>query len=160
MALPKVFVRVHQCRVRGIYGSERRTKFHTIILRSLSEYLAGTISRLKRSQRVRSYLKAISKSTWELVSWLTQERNVTAFDAHLAIDATENVLQALGGALLRYGRNILDRCPNCGSYRVTTQFDPRARSYLLVCKTGWRRPNDPSETDTAVRAKGTELATQ
>jgi hypothetical protein len=104
-----------------------------------SELVADTIARGSSSDRVRSYLKAISKSTWELVNWLTHSKNAVALDAHLAIDATKNVLDAFGSALMRYERDLPDRCPNCGSYKITSQSMPEHEPpYLAVCKScGW-----------------------
>jgi hypothetical protein len=46
------------------------------------------------NERLRSYLKTISKSTWQLVNWLTHAQNATTFDGSIATEATENVLES------------------------------------------------------------------
>jgi hypothetical protein len=67
-------------------------------------------------EEVRGYLRSIAKSTWKLVNWLTHARNAGPSDASMAVEATQNVLRAFGGAIVRRGRGILDRCPACSSY--------------------------------------------
>jgi hypothetical protein len=100
-----------------------------------SEYIANTIAGGSSSKKVRSYLKTISESTWELVNWLTHAKNAVSLDAHLAIDATKNVLQAFGAALVRHQRALPDRCPNCGSYRIGSRSLPEHDPpYAVVCK--------------------------
>lgn len=109
-----------------------------------SELVADTIARGAGSDRVRSYLKAISKSTWELVNWVTHSKNAVVLDAHLAIDATKNILDAFGAAFVRYERDLPDRCPNCGSYRITSQSVPEHNPpYLALCKScSWFDPGE------------------
>jgi hypothetical protein len=46
------------------------------------------------NERLRSYLKCISKSTWELVNWLTHTRSASRFDGSIATEATENILES------------------------------------------------------------------
>ena len=44
------------------------------------------------NQQLRSYLKSISKETWQLVNWLTHAQNAIDFHGNLATEATENTL--------------------------------------------------------------------
>ena len=53
-------------------------------------------------ERLRSYLKAISKSTWQLVNWLTHAQNAGRCDGLIATEATENVLKSFISA---WGKN-------------------------------------------------------
>jgi hypothetical protein len=46
------------------------------------------------NEQLRSYLKATSKSTWQLVNWLTHAQNAARFDGSIATQATENVLES------------------------------------------------------------------
>jgi len=57
-----------------------------------SEIIASHIASGKSNERLRSYLKTISKSTWQLVNWLTHAQNGGRFDGSIATDATENVI--------------------------------------------------------------------
>jgi hypothetical protein len=52
------------------------------------------------------------------VSWLTHAANAARYDGSMALDATHNVLEAFGGALLRLERATRDRCERCGSLRL------------------------------------------
>ncbi len=67
-----------------------------------SALMADHIARGDSSQRLRSYLKAISKETWHLVSWLTHAQHAGKFDGSIAVDATENVVRGFTAAS---GRN-------------------------------------------------------
>lgn len=86
------------------------------------------------NERLRSYLKAVSKSTWQLVNWLTHAQNADKFDGSIAIEATENVMGSFMSAaaknetskrkvqrksLSKKGHNVHDRKEevlfNCGS---------------------------------------------
>lgn len=44
------------------------------------------------NHQIRSYLKGISKETWQFANWLTHAQNADRFHGNLATEATENVL--------------------------------------------------------------------
>jgi hypothetical protein len=106
-----------------------------------SELIAEAVAQGRSAGRIRSYLKKIAASSWELVSWLTHAQNATRFDAHLAVDATENVLAAFGMALVRFERGEPARCPVCSSYKMGSDYRPELgeeSSYITVCEVcGW-----------------------
>ena len=54
------------------------------------------------NERLRSYLKDVSKSTWQLVNWLTHSHSADRFGGSMAIGATENVLESFITALAKY----------------------------------------------------------
>ncbi len=83
-----------------------------------SELIANHVAGGASAQHVRGYLKAISRSGWQLVSWLTHASNAIQMDAVLAVEVTQHVLATFGAAFFRYKRNIPDRCSNCGSYKM------------------------------------------
>jgi hypothetical protein len=58
------------------------------------ELIADHLAAGGSNERLRSYLKTISKSKWQLVNWLTHAQNATTFDGSIAIKATENVLES------------------------------------------------------------------
>lgn len=64
-----------------------------------SEYIANTVAGGGSAARIRAYLKAVAKTTWELVAWLTHATNATRMDGRIAVDATENLLAAYAMAL-------------------------------------------------------------
>ena len=58
------------------------------------EIIADHVAAGGSNERLRAYLKTVSKSTWQLVSWLTHAQHASKFDGCIAVDATENVLLA------------------------------------------------------------------
>src|SRR5262245_44218049 len=82
------------------------------------EFIANHVARGESGQYVRGYLKAISRSGWQLVNWLTHASAATQADAVLALEATQHVLGTFGTAVFRHNRGIPDRCPTCGSYKI------------------------------------------
>lgn len=106
-----------------------------------SELIANTIARGASADEIRAYLKSISKSTWQLVNWLTHTSNAVRFDGHMAIDATEGVITAFGAALTRYEGGVPDRCPKCSSYRIAVVYRSDLNSdspYVPMCEScGW-----------------------
>jgi hypothetical protein len=106
-----------------------------------TELIANTIARGDSVDEIRTYLKTISKATWQLVSWLTHASNAVRFDGHMAIDATEVVITAFGTALVRYETGTPDKCPSCSSYRIGSVYRPDLSPdspYVPMCEScGW-----------------------
>lgn len=82
------------------------------------ELIANDVAHGESAQHVRGYLKAISKSGWQLVNWLIHASGATRADAILAVEATQHILGTFGTALFRRDRGIPDRCRSCGSYKI------------------------------------------
>jgi hypothetical protein len=105
------------------------------------ELIGNTIAGGNSAERRRGYLKAIAKSTWELVQWLTHAENAIRFDAYFAFKATGHVLSAYSLALVRFNAGFPDRCPECASYRLASDYRRGEDSKMLhftVCeKCGW-----------------------
>jgi len=66
------------------------------------ELIADQLAPGSSNERLRSYLKAISKSTWQLVNWLTHAQSAGRFDGSIATEATENVLEIFMAAWARH----------------------------------------------------------
>jgi hypothetical protein len=81
---------------------------------------------------IRGYLKAIARSTWQLVSWLTHAANAVRHDGTLSVDATYAVLNAYGAAILRYEEPTSDRCSRCSSVRIQIVEDSDFESGLAI----------------------------
>jgi hypothetical protein len=110
-----------------------------------SEIVAGHLASGQRNERIRGYLKALAKETWELVNWLTHAGNV-------AIDATKSVLDAFGAALIRHERKMPERCGRCSSQRLQLVYMPEFDSDTAICQTcGFlMAPEDASENPVAI----------
>jgi hypothetical protein len=113
-----------------------------------SELIAHKVASGGSAEEVRGYLRSSAKATWQLVSWLTHAQNAAYADGGLAVDATENVLQAFGSALVRYERGAPARCPACASYRLTAVYQPESdsdTSYVTACEAcGWQGQPEPA----------------
>lgn len=80
--------------------------------------IAEHIAQGGSAERVRGYLKAISQSGWQLVSWLTHASGATRADAILAIEVTQHLLATFSTGLFRHNYSVPDRCGRCGSYKI------------------------------------------
>lgn len=101
-----------------------------------------------RNEHVRSYLKAAAKETWQLVNWLTHTSKASLHEAHLALDATSNLLGTISLVVIHGEAGSPDVCPTCGSYRIVAVYEPdidREPPYVCLCEScGW---NDYEEAD-------------
>lgn len=102
-----------------------------------SDYIAGHIADGQSNDHLRAYLKGIAHATWELVGWLTHAKKAVGMDGTLAINATGHLLFSFGMAIIRKGKGVPDRCPQCGSYRVTRDWRPEFapdHEYVTRCE--------------------------
>ncbi len=106
-----------------------------------SKVIAEAVAAGKSNKALRAYLKNTAKATWDLVSALTHEESATRHDAEIAISATGTILGAYTDALVRFERGAPDRCPECESYRVVSDYRPELESvggYVTLCAAcGW-----------------------
>lgn len=114
-----------------------------------SELIAEALVGGPSAREVRSYLKTITKSAWQLVSWLTHASNAVRLDGEMAVEAAHSVVVAFAAAVIRFEQGIPSRCPQCNSYKMATRYLTEIGAdgmYACVCEScGWR---DPSPGDT------------
>ena len=117
-----------------------------------SGIIASHIAAGSRNERIRGFLKAVSKETWDLVNWLTHSANVTKIDGTMAIDATHSVLEAFGAALIRYERKMPERCSRCSSLRLQLVYMPELDHDTAICQTcgHMMAPDDIPEAPVAI----------
>src|SRR5450759_5605188 len=106
-----------------------------------SELIAEHFADGSRADRIRGHLKAAAKSTWELTGWLTHEKDATRTDGILSVEATQHTLGMFAIAILRKERGEPGRCPQCSSYRLTSDYRPEEGTesgYVARCEAcGW-----------------------
>jgi hypothetical protein len=109
---------------------------------------ADRVAHGSSASRVRGYLKAVSKSGWELVNWLTHTHGATRADALFAHELTQHILAMFGTAMLRYRQGIPDRCDACGSYQFELWADQPGIPLKPRCRScGWMKDDaDPSQS--------------
>jgi hypothetical protein len=88
-----------------------------------SEHIANAIAAGSSAARLRSYLKAQARATWDYVSWLTHAKNAVRSDGAIAVQMVAHFLQLFEEAIERTERGAPERCPSCGSYRVVGDSD-------------------------------------
>lgn len=126
-----------------------------------SEVLAEVLAPGESAARVRSYLKTTARSTWDLVQWLTHATNASRLDAELSLHAVNQVVGACTLALLRFERGDPERCPECASYCLYTDFrgdEPRDWKNVRLCEVcGWEDAPEPvgAMTDSSTAADET-----
>jgi hypothetical protein len=112
-----------------------------------SEHIAAAIT--PKSPRLRGYLRKTAAHTWDLVNWLTHEANAHRFDAIIAVDATAHTLDVYGMALVRHERGQPERCPECGSYRLASDYRTELDVYVTLCEAcDWE--SEPRDADALV----------
>lgn len=101
-----------------------------------------------RNEHVRSYLNANSKETWQLVNWLTHTSKAALHEAHLALDATSNLLAMMSLVVMHAEASPPATCPRCNSYRLVAVYEPDLGidpPYVNLCEScGW---NSHDQTD-------------
>ena len=117
-----------------------------------SELVANHVASGKHNERIRGYLKALAKETWELVNWLTHAEDVSKVDGTMAIDATHLVLEAFGAALIRHERKMPGRCGRCSSLRLQLVYMPELENDAAICQTCgfFMAPDDTPESPIAI----------
>ncbi len=102
-----------------------------------SDVIAGHVAPGGSGEELRRYLRAVAKSTWQYVNWLTHATNAVRFDGRIAVDSTSHVLGSFVAAAIRREQGTPDRCPTCKSYQLDSVYDPEIDSphpYRLVCR--------------------------
>jgi hypothetical protein len=88
------------------------------------------------NKEVRRYLKTTSKQTWQLVNWLTHDRNATPSASMIALSACHQVVAHANAIVEGRHRDTTDRCPWCSSRQLRTHFDVSLGTdgeYFLSC---------------------------
>ncbi|MDQ3656197.1 MAG: hypothetical protein M3457_14105 [Chloroflexota bacterium] len=100
-----------------------------------SELIANAIAGGPRSDKARGHIKAVARTSWECVGWLTHSANATRWDAEFVLWATNSTLVAFNGAMIRHGRESPHRCLNCGSYQLASDYrwDGEVMTVVVVC---------------------------
>jgi ribosomal protein L37E len=83
-----------------------------------SSLLADHLASGSSSEQLRSYLKKLSRETWDLVNKLTHAKNAGSYDAEIGVAAVSHFLSTFTAARMRWMSGNEQRCETCGSYRV------------------------------------------
>jgi hypothetical protein len=99
------------------------------------------------NKELRQYLKNSAKDTWQLVNWLTHDRNASEVASSIAIHACDAVVGHFIQVLHRSKAEKVPECPLCKSRYIRSHYDPGIQpsgDYYLTCgKCEWT--NHPGE---------------
>lgn len=101
-----------------------------------SNLLLDQICRGSSNQRLRKYLKNTASQTWELVNWLTHDRNADSTAASIAIHACDTMVGHFVQLLMRDRTDNTEECPVCKSRNVRTHYEPMIEpdgDYYMTC---------------------------
>lgn len=84
--------------------------------------IANRVAAGSSNAEVRRHLKSFSRTTWQLVNWLTHAQNATRGRAMIAVTACDHLAAAYVAAVGEYERGDQPRCPSCGSYLLRTFY--------------------------------------
>ena len=97
------------------------------------------------ARRPRSYLKTLGEKTWDLTVWLQHYADAREWDAEMVLDATAHMINMLELAIVRHEDAPPRRCPQCDSYRLSSDGDIRTQdgeegwwSQDVCSACGWR----------------------
>ncbi len=88
------------------------------------------------NKELRQHLKNTAHETWQLVNWLTHDRNASATACSIADHACDTLVGHSRQILERHRTDKTDHCPVCHSRQMRTHFDisiPPDGDYYVTC---------------------------
>lgn len=90
---------------------------------SWSEILMDELCGGRSNKQLRQYLKKTAKETWQLVNWLTHDRNANQTASSISIHACDTIVGHFVQVLSRETTDKTEQCPICKSRHIRTHFD-------------------------------------
>lgn len=107
------------------------------------------------AERLRSYLKKLTRETWDYINWLTHAKNARNYDAEIGTASVSHLLATITAARLRWAQQGHSRCDECGSYSMASGQCQRCGWADL----GYVPPSLPQPTDEELAARLAEPCT-
>ena len=117
-----------------ITGSHERPQDANFV--AWTALLADELCSGASNKELRQYLKGVARDTWQLVNWLTHDRNANETPCLIAIHGCDTVVGHFIQLLERSKTENPKHCPLCKSRNVRTHFDPALGSdgeYYSTC---------------------------
>ncbi|MEE8623170.1 MAG: gamma-glutamylcyclotransferase [Alphaproteobacteria bacterium] len=76
-----------------------------------------------KNKELRQYMKVTSEKTWQLVNWLTHDRNANKTASSIAIHGCDMVVGHYIQLLIMDRTDKTETCPLCSSRNIRTHFD-------------------------------------
>ncbi|HEV8620195.1 MAG TPA: hypothetical protein VGQ79_04140 [Nitrospiraceae bacterium] len=103
---------------------------------SWSELLMDQLCGGSSNKELRQHLKNTAKETWQLVNWLTHDRNANHTASTIAINSCDSVVGHFFQILMRERTGDTVECPLCKSRNIRTHFDITIEpdgDYYMTC---------------------------
>lgn len=104
-----------------------------------------------KNKDLRSYLKNNSKKLWQLVNWLTHDRNANQTAASICLHGFDTIFGNLAQLLIRDETENTEHCPQCNSNDIRPHFDislSESGEYYASCgQCFWTSHPDSQEHD-------------
>lgn len=98
------------------------------------------------NKELRQHLKNMAKETWQLVNWLTHDRNASDIASTIAIHSCDTVVGHFVQILMRERTGNIQECPLCKSRKIRTHFDigiePDGDYYMTCGVCDWNNHPD------------------
>lgn len=105
-------------------------------LRAWADHICNTSLPGAEHEHRRHLYKTLLDSAWKFANWLTHAKSSHWQDAEAGIGATENAIALCTAAVIRHIRGVPERCPSCGSQRLSPE-----RGYRMdLPDVEWERP--------------------
>jgi hypothetical protein len=88
------------------------------------------------NKELRQHLKTTARETWQLVNWLTHDRDASSTACSIAAHACDTLVGHANQILERHRTDKTDHCPVCRSRQMRTHFDisiPPDGDYYVTC---------------------------
>lgn len=143
-----VGMQLRECLITLVTVLRRRIPIPTSIEKpqdaNFTEWITVLLSQLcpgKRNEILRKYVRVVSEKTWQLVNWLTHDRNANKTASSIAIDSCDMVVGQYIQLLQRNRTDRTDTCPQCSSRNIRSHFDiaiePDGAYYDTCAVCGW-----------------------
>lgn len=149
-----VGMQLRECLLSLIAAMRRRVEIEKVSERpkeadfkAWSELLMGQLCPGERNKELRQYLKTVSEKTWQLVNWLTHDRDANQTASSIALHACDTLFGHYVQILMRAKSDNSETCPRCSSRDIRYHFDihiePDGEYYNTCGSCGWS--NHPNE---------------
>jgi hypothetical protein len=88
-----------------------------------AEVLLNQLCAGRKNKELRQYMKAASEKTWQLVNWLTHDRDANKTASSIAIHGCDMLVGHYIQILMRERTDSTEICPRCSSRNIRTHFD-------------------------------------
>ena len=138
-----VGMQLRECLISLIGALKRRVKLPSEVKRpqeanfvDWSEVLLNQLCPGGSNKELRQHLKNTAKETWQLVNWLTHDRNANETASTIALHSCSTLVGHFIHILERERTGNADGCPLCKSRNIRTHFDISIQpdgDYYMTC---------------------------